>query len=297
MATQEGVLRVWNDARSAPPRHACACRAHRGRGVPHADCDERCPSGVPVTPDRGGVVVAWGSNDWGQTTLPTSLNGETVTAVSAGGDALPRADRRRQGHRLGRQARLVGGRGGPGQPGRQDRHRDRGRRLPLAGADLGRHRHRLGVRRRRGGQRPGQSGREDRHRDRRRVGPLDGADLRGHHHQLGVRWVRPARRPAQPGRQDRHRDRRRRTALGCAHRRWRHGLGVQQRRSAEHPGQPDRQDRHRDRRRHLPLAGTRQRRHLRRVGRQRGGTGHDPAPAWPGGPSPRSPVAVTTPWR
>ena len=40
--------------------------------------------GVPVAAERGGTVIAWGDNEYGQTTLPASLVSKTITAVSAG---------------------------------------------------------------------------------------------------------------------------------------------------------------------------------------------------------------------
>jgi hypothetical protein len=50
--------------------------------VPGAANAER--PGVSVSADRGGQVTAWGSDAQGQTDVPASLAGKTVTAVSAG---------------------------------------------------------------------------------------------------------------------------------------------------------------------------------------------------------------------
>ena len=41
------------------------------------------PVGVPPS-GIGGAITAWGSNSGGQTTVPASLTGKTVTAISAG---------------------------------------------------------------------------------------------------------------------------------------------------------------------------------------------------------------------
>ena len=41
------------------------------------------PVGVPPS-GTGGTITAWGNNTYGQTTLPSSLDGKTVTAIAAG---------------------------------------------------------------------------------------------------------------------------------------------------------------------------------------------------------------------